>query len=163
MSNKACLLLILSMLAEALHAQNLNRPLNASWQFRKEGDAGWMRAVVPGTVHTDLLANNKIPDPFYRDNESKLQWIEKENWEYQGYFDLDQKTLDRQNIELAFNGLDTYADVYLNNELILRADNMFRTWTVDVKGLLRQRNNHLFIKFASAQNRVDSMAKSVLP
>jgi beta-mannosidase len=163
MRNKACLLLILSMLAEALHAQNLNRPLNASWQFRKEGDAGWMRAAVPGTVHTDLLANNKIPDPFYRDNESKLQWIEKENWEYQGYFDLDQKTLDRQNIELVFNGLDTYADVYLNNELILRANNMFRTWTVDVKGLLRQRNNHLFIKFASAQNRVDSMAKSVLP
>jgi beta-mannosidase len=163
MSLKHCLLFILVLIAGYARGQNLNRPLNASWQFRKEGDGGWMRAVVPGTVHTDLLANNKIPDPFYRDNETKLQWIEKENWEYQGYFDLDQKTLGRQNIELVFNGLDTYAHVYLNNELILQADNMFRSWTVDVKGLLKQRNNHFFIKFFSAQNRVDSMAKAVLP
>src|SRR5689334_21792554 len=92
-------------------AQHITTELKATWQFRKQGESQWMRAIVPGTVHTDLLANRKIPDPFYRDNESQLQWIEKENWEYQGSFLVDGKTLGHQHINLVFNGLDTYAQV----------------------------------------------------
>ncbi len=33
-----------------------------------------------------------------------------------------------KRIELVFEGLDTYADVYLNDSLILKAENMFREW-----------------------------------
>jgi len=42
---------------------------------RRAGDSGWLPATVPGDVHLDLLANKKIPDPFFRDNEAKLQWM----------------------------------------------------------------------------------------
>jgi beta-mannosidase len=154
---------ILILTSYSLSAQNITTELKANWQFRRQGDVQWMRANVPGTVHTDLLLNKKIPDPFYRDNEQKLQWIEKENWEYEADFDIDDKIISKQNIDLVFNGLDTYADVYLNGVLILQADNMFRTWKVDVKKYLRPRNNQLHIRFASAQNKVDSMAKAALP
>ena len=41
-----------------------------------------------GDVHLDLLANKKIDDPFYRDNEAKLQWIEKAGWDYSLDFDV---------------------------------------------------------------------------
>ena len=156
------LLLITSLFQPAL-SQNISYPLKSQWQFRKQGDGQWMPATVPGTVHTDLMANKKIPDPYYRDNESKVQWVSKENWEYQSSFNLDAKTFGKKHIELSFLGLDTYADVYLNDEKILAADNMFRTWVVDIKPWARLKNNKLLIRFYSAEKMVDSLARLALP
>ncbi len=139
--------------------------LSANWQFRKAGDSTeWMPATVPGTVHTDLLKNNKIPDPFYRDNESKVQWVDREDWEYKTSFDVDTLKLQQPNgnAELVFEGLDTYADVYLNGHKILEANNMFRTWKMDVKQWLKH-TNYLYIRFFSAQNKVEELAQKDAP
>ncbi len=57
--------------------------LLTGWQFREASKDRWYPAEVPGCVHTDLLKNKLIEDPFYRDNEQKLQWIGKTDWEYQ--------------------------------------------------------------------------------
>ena len=147
----------------SIQAQIITQDIQSHWQFRKQGESIWYKATVPGTVHTDLLNNKLIPDPYYRDNESKLQWIDKANWEYKTQFNVDIKTFSQKNIDLVFEGLDTYADVYLNDKLILQADNMFRGWTVNVKSLIKKGNNLLLIKFSSAQNKVDSIARSKLP
>ena len=148
---------------QTIFAQNISIDLNKNWKFHKEGENRWHNATVPGTVHTDLLADKLIPDPFFRDNESKLQWIDKANWEYKTVFNVDTKTFNQKEIELVFDGLDTYADVYLNGRLILKADNMFRGWTINVRSFLRQSGNELKIYFSSAQNKVDSIARSKLP
>jgi beta-mannosidase len=137
--------------------------LKSSWKFKRVGGNVWMKATVPGTVHTDLLANKIIPDPFYRDNESKLQWIGKEDWEYATTFNIDSIKFNRKYVELVFEGLDTYADVYLNDHLILQANNMFRTWRIDVKGFIHLKNNQLHIIFRSAERITDSLAKAALP
>lgn len=126
--------------------KNLNKQ---NWKFRKKGDTKWYKASVPGTVHTDLLENKIIPDPFFGDNEKKLQWIENENWEYSTTFRLSDKELKQDNIELQFEGLDTYAKVFLNDSLILSADNMFRIWTVEIKKYLHKEKNKLYILFES--------------
>ncbi|HEX2683474.1 MAG TPA: hypothetical protein VHL77_06060, partial [Ferruginibacter sp.] len=144
-------------------AQNISIDLNKNWQFKNQKESKWYPATVPGTVHTDLLANKLIPDPFYRDNESKLQWIDKADWEYKTVFNVDAATFSKKNVELLFDGLDTYADVYLNGKLILQADNMFRGWTVNVKRSIKRTGNELLIKFYSAQHKVDSIAKARLP
>ena len=76
-------------------AQSGNAALNldSGWQFRQVAAGGgtsegeWLPATVPGDVHLDLLAK-RIPDPFYRDDEAKLQWIEQASWEYQDTFDV---------------------------------------------------------------------------
>ena len=127
----------------------IRQELNQNWQFRQVGTAEWLPAKVPGEVHTDLLSNNKIEDPFYRLNEHDLQWIDKEDWEYQTTFVVDAQTLARQHIEMVFHGLDTYAEVSLNGQSILSADNMFRTWEADVKALLKEGENELTIVFTS--------------
>jgi beta-mannosidase len=132
----------------------LSVPINAGWQFREVGKDAWHTATVPGCVHTDLLANHLIDDPFYRDNEQKQQWIGKTDWEYQTHFAVTPATLRRENIELVFQGLDTYADVYLNDTLILKADNMFRTWGVDCKHALKPGDNTLRVRFHSPINDV---------
>lgn len=121
-----------------------------NWQFRACGDEAWLPAVVPGTVHTDLLRSGLISQPFYGKNEHELQWIDKKDWEYRTTLQLDAEWQSLAVTELSFAGLDTYADVYVNNVHALSADNMFRAWSVDVKGLLRTGDNEILVKFRSA-------------
>ena len=100
-------------------------------------------------MHLDLLRNKLIPDPFYRDNEAKLQWIENADWEYRTTVQVTPEMLAHKNIELVFEGLDAYAKVYLNDKLMLTADNMFREWRVDVKSDLKAGANQLRVVFPS--------------
>ena len=145
------------------NAQNSLIVLKNGWQFRQEKTVKWNAATVPGEVHTDLLNNKLIPDPFFRDNEKKLQWIEKKNWEYKTSFQVTPEALKKNNAALVFDGLDTYATVYLNGKQILKANNMFRQWRVDVKKYLNPGTNKLVVVFLSAQNVVDLLAKKDLP
>jgi beta-mannosidase len=130
-------------------------PLNSSWEFRQMvkaigADAPvWRPAQVPGDVHLDLLRNKLIPDPFYRDNEAKLQWIENADWEYRTTIQAPPELLSHKNIELVFEGLDAYAEVYINEKLVLTADNMFREWRVDVKSDLKAGANQVRVVFPS--------------
>ena len=130
-----------------LHAADRHE-INAGWQFRQQNFGAWRAATVPGTVHTDLLANKAIEDPFYRTNERDQQWIDKVNWEYRTAFDAPY-IAGRDSVALVFDGLDTYAEITLNGRRILSADNMFRTWRVNVTGLLRAKGNELHILFRS--------------
>ncbi len=72
----------------------------------------WYEATVPGCVHTDLLNNSIIEDPYYRLNERDVQWVDKKDWEYSTTFKIDKNTLDKDVVELDFKGLDTYANVF---------------------------------------------------
>ena len=107
-NNKIFPVLILSLMV-AIHsaAQPVSKEIDSDWKFHKVGNGDWHKAVVPGCIHTDLINNNIIQDPFYRDNELKLQWIDKYSWEYKTEIDVDQKMISKQNIELNFKGLDT--------------------------------------------------------
>lgn len=129
-------------------------PILSGWKFRELGKDTWYPALVPGCVHTDLLNNKLIDDPFYRDNEQKLQWIGKTDWEYQTNFNITSEILERDQIDLVFEGLDTYANIFLNDESLLNVDNMFRTWRADCKRLLRPGANTLRIRFRSPVNEV---------
>jgi beta-mannosidase len=121
-----------------------------NWTFNKQGETKKRIATIPGTVHTDLFANQLIPDPFFGANEKQLQWIENENWEYETTFLLSEKEISNENIELEFEGLDTYATVYINGKIVLEADNMFRKWIISANNHLKKGKNHLKIVFQSA-------------
>lgn len=121
--------------------------INTGWQYKKATEPSWSNATVPGSVHVDLLNENKIQDPYYRLNEKDQQWIGESDWEYKTVFKVSKELFDQQNVSLLFEGLDTYADVYLNNEKILSSDNMFRTWEVDVKSKIKVGENQLRVYF----------------
>ena len=123
----------------------LEQKLHTNWQFQQKGTKKWYKATVPGCIHTDLLANGIIEDPYYRLNESKVQWIDKEDWIYKSSFNLNNESYKKQHHEIEFEGLDTYASVYLNNSLILESNNMHRTYVVDVKSYIKLGENNLKI------------------
>jgi beta-mannosidase len=160
-------LLLVSPLCAAASAEPSSQALNTGWQFRAVGTTEkaevqqWHPAQVPGVVHTDLLRNNLIPDPFDRDNEFRLQWIGLTDWEYQTTFQLDSAALNHDHVDLVFDGLDTFADVYLNDQAILHADNMFRRWRIPAKPLLKPGPNTLRIVFHSAITKMIPYVKTL--
>ena len=130
--------------------------INHDWVFRCSDSLTCYKAEVPGNVHRDLLSNKLIPDPFVGLDETKVQWIEKKDWVYETSFDIPDLIFNKKFIELQFEGLDTYAEVYLNDTLILSANNMFRSWKVEIKAKTNshQYNNRLTILFHSPINFV---------
>ncbi|MBI4927801.1 MAG: glycoside hydrolase family 2 protein, partial [Anaerolineae bacterium] len=111
--------------------------LTAHWQFRQAGTVEWLPATVPGGVHTDLLAADRIPDPFVGDNEQRVQWVAESDWEYRHTFTIDPALLNEDQVWLVCDGLDTLATITLNGRELGRTDNMFRQYRWDVKALLR--------------------------
>jgi beta-mannosidase len=150
--------------AQGTSAQNAVLALDHGWQFRQSpagsgtSDGEWLPATVPGDVHLDLLANKRIPDPFYRDNETKLQWIDEASWEYELNFDVPAAFLARSNVDLVFDGLDAAAEVYLNDAHVLSADNMFRVWRVPAKANLHAGKNVLRVVFPSPIKAAEKVA-----
>jgi len=127
----------------------IQQEIKEGWTFKQVRGNNWYPATVPGVIHTDLIANEIIEDPFYRLNERGVQWVDKEDWEYKTTFVVSPGLFNKQHLELYFKGLDTYADVYLNDELLLEANNMHREWRVDVKKEIKEGENELRIYFHS--------------
>ncbi|KAJ3412271.1 hypothetical protein HDV05_001030 [Chytridiales sp. JEL 0842] len=113
-------------------------------------------ASVPSNVHLDLKALDLIPEPFENTNENDLQWIGERDWWYKCEFTVDQATLDlvksaNVKADLVFDGLDTFATVFLNGAEVYKSDNMFiahRVAAVNSKLVLG--TNTLHILFESA-------------
>ena len=132
----------------------LKQNLNAGWKFQESGASDWKNSKIPGCVHLDLFNNELIPEPFYGTNEIDLQWISDKDWNYKLIFEPKLGLLSQKKLLLKFNGLDTYADVFLNGKKILETDNMFHPWMADVKGLLNEGENELLVHFFSPINKI---------
>ena len=150
---KLIVIMMLGLFPMLLNAMVKKEPerisLNNGWEFSQVGKGEWLPATVPGTVHQDLMDNDKLVNPFYGMNEEKVQWVEKEDWQYRTTFTLTKEQLARQAAVLIFEGLDTYADIYLNGSLLERTDNMFVGYKLPVKGVLREGENRLQVYFHS--------------
>ena len=114
--------------------------INKNWQFKALDTLDWKTATVPGNVFTDLLKHKIIEDPFVKTNEEKVQWVSEKSWEYKTTFNLSDKTLKKENIELHFEGLDTYAIIYLNNSLLGQTDNAFKKFSFNINELAKKAN-----------------------
>lgn len=123
--------------------------LHRNWKLFHPHNKKWIPATVPGCVHTDLKKAGLIPDPFWGRNELDLQWIENEDWIYQTDFQISDREIAFENIDLVCDGLDTLASIFLNGKKVAVSENMFVSHRLDVKKLLKRGRNQLEIKFSS--------------
>lgn len=133
------------------------RSLTSGWTVRPVDPRGpqvaanWpVAATVPGSVHADLTAAGVIPDPHVDANELAVRWVADIGWEYQTCVTTDATTMRAERLDLVFDGLDTIATVIVNGHEIAQTQNMHRTYRFDVTALLRQGDNELVVRFASA-------------
>ncbi|KAI4762453.1 putative beta-mannosidase [Aureobasidium sp. EXF-3400] len=126
--------------------------LKESWEFKQTDLDNWMPVkTVPTNVHLDLIANNVIPDPFLGFNELKCEWVADKGWTYRTRLPEVEPTRDGQIHELVLDGLDTFATVKVNGEIVLESDNMFIPYRIDItKNLKDGKDNTLDIDFRSA-------------
>ncbi|MDI1314058.1 glycoside hydrolase family 2 protein [Prosthecobacter sp.] len=103
-----------------------------------QGD--WFAAEVPGTVASALRARGQW-------NHQNPPDVDAQDWWYRTSFAAAARTVDEACV-LCFDGLASLADVWLNGELILSSDNMFRSYRVDVTQALKD-ENELVIRFRS--------------
>ncbi len=134
----------------------LSFPLHNGWQFQESDSSRFLPATVPGCIHTDLLNHKLIPEPFWGNNEDKVQWIEEKDWLYRCEFEASPECLAQEHVELVAEGLDTVATVRLNGEVILESDNMFIGHRIDVTGKLKTGKNQLEILFSSPMKTIRS-------
>jgi beta-mannosidase len=150
-------LIIILLLITSVSYSQVRKISLSDWNFKNTKDAEWHKATVPGTIHTDLLENKLIEDPFYGTNELSLQWIEKDNWEYVTTFTVNEEQLN-DDCEIVFEGLDTYADVFVNDKKLFTADNMFLEWINPCKEFLKRGENTIRVLFYSPVKIEDSLA-----
>lgn len=140
--------ILLSNFAQATHKDL--KPLELTWKFAQKDSLVWRNAVVPGCVHTDLVRENIIRDPFIGDAEKECKWVADKDWVYQSDpFDVSTSILNMDVVRFQFPGLDTYTIIYINDRIALKTDNAFRTWTIDAKPFLNKKDNVIRIEFLS--------------
>lgn len=149
--NKLSLLFL--VFTSILNAQEESLLLDGAWEFKAVSADKWMPAEVPGVVHLDLLNNNVIEDPFYRMNESKVQWIGKEKWEYKRNFEVSESLFNKSQIKLFCDGLDTFASVYINDQLVATTNNMHLRYQFDCKPYVKKGSNTIKVVFDSYLER----------
>lgn len=144
--------------------------LCGTWKFRCHNSCNadlpeiynterWLEGTVPGTVHTDLMNNSVIPDPYHRMNENKVQWTDAVRWEYVREFTVDESLLKHKHIEMIAEGLDTFATVYINDKEVGKTDNMFTEFRFDIKPYLIAGKNLIRILFDSPELVAENLEK----
>jgi len=134
--------------------------LNGSWKMRKLDNGETVPAIVPGSMLNDLFNAGKIEDPFWRDNEKEVKKVFYEDYLYEKSFEILPEDLEYDKLELVCHGLDTLSEIYLNEELISKTDNMHRTWRFDIQNKLSIGKNHICIIFRSPLKFLDEKVKN---
>lgn len=138
LSNMIRLLLFLLCLSNFTHAQITL----SQWEVRAQTETVWYPTPVPGRVYDALLAAERIPNPYVGQYEDSVQWVGQVQWVYRTHFEADS-ALVKQNSELYFEGIDTYAQVYLNGKWVGTTHNAFHAWRFGVEKLLVAGKNTL--------------------
>lgn len=137
------------------------QPLNQGWNLKTDTLGIDLQVNLPSEAHADLYDAGLIPHPYGEgDEEQQLQWIPQHIWDYSLNFDVEKDVWQNDNIDLIFNGLDTYADVWLNGEKILHSDNMFVRYEKEVKNILKKHGNELKVRFYPYDKQRDSLIET---
>jgi len=125
--------------------------LNGAWTLEILGESPFkgesLQATIPGSVYSTLLNADKMPDPFWRDNELDALKIMEHDFIFTRVFDIENHSA--KEILLMCEGLDTLCDLELNGEKVGFADNMHRQWEFDITDKVKKTGNELKLTFYS--------------
>jgi len=141
--------------------------LTGTWQFKqypvsarrmRDLDEGnWLNCTVPSSVYTNLVEAKVIDRSSLTRSPEEFFPISLESWIYRKNFSLPANFQKNEKIELVFDGLDTFGQIWLNGKIIAKTNNMFCKWRFDVTSLIKEKNNELLVKFDSAVKEGDRL------
>lgn len=137
------------MLSEDFTRTAIRLDLAGDWQLSSVDNSHALAMELPGDVHSALLKAGVIDDPYVGRNENDVQWVAHKDWviertvtvgadDIAGYWYLDLEYL------------DTVASVFVNDKLVLEAENCFRRYRADVSKTLVAGENRIRIVLHSS-------------
>ena len=125
--------------------------------------ADWVEVSAPGDTYLALHAAGRLPHPFTDQNEAECAWVSQREWWWRSDF-TPPPVRAGARLTLRFLGLDTFATIWLNGEVLGEADNMFRAYAFDVTDKVRRgRPNRLAVRFDPPSDRLKDTAQPPLP
>ena len=110
-------------------------------------DGGWIAATAPGDTHAALHRAGRLPDPLRDENEATCAWVEEREWWWVTTFTAPAAGA-HERLTLVFDGLDTHATIWLDDELLGTSANMFLAARFDVTSRVRAGVTHtLAVRF----------------
>jgi len=133
--------------------------LCGQWDFKEADTEAWKKGAVPGCVQLDLMRLGEVPDPFYGLNEIHMHRLEEKEWVYRKEFVIQGGDLADKQVDLVFEGIDTYAEVYLNGWYVGRAENMFIPYRYDVVDIVKPGKNILEVRLLSPLTTIKDLER----
>ena len=81
-----------------------------NWQL--EFDGRTIPAKVPGDITIDLYNAGIVKNPYFGDNQKENEWIPRRDFTYITEIEADEDLLVQESVQLVFNGIDVYSDIY---------------------------------------------------
>lgn len=113
-------------------------------------------AAVPGDITIDLYNAGLVKNPYFGDNQKENDWIPRQDFTYITEMDVSEELLAQESVQLVFDGIDVYSEIFLNGKKIGSTENMFLQYRFDVKGLLQKGKNELRVEMQSTLNKMDT-------
>ena len=124
--------------------------------MKRLGENESIQGAVPGSVYNDLLKTGKMEDPFFRDNEAATLELSKYNYQYERTFCIEESQMNSDKLLLVCEGLDTLAEVYINETLIAETNNMHRRYEFDIKSFVELGVNSIRVVFYSPISYIEN-------
>lgn len=118
-------------------------------------------AVIPGSVYGNLLRQGLMPDPYERMNELDALKLMENAFRFQTVFSLTGEQMAADFLLLRFDGIDTLAEIYLNDILLGHADNMHRVWEFHIRDAAREGENTLRVEISSPTRYIEEENEKV--
>lgn len=128
--------------------------LHQNWTLHQQEKGISCPAIVPGSVHDSLKNAGLIPDAHHGYAEKDQKWVGRVDWTYETEFEVAPDMLRHERIELCFEGIDTYATIWLNDIEIGKSCSMYRSWTFDVANVIRPGKNSLRVEISNVYDRM---------
>ena len=137
------------------------------WKLTNQNKSISVEGHIPGDVYADLITAKIINDPYVGYNDVLYRWVAMDNWTYSAT-EVQLPHHAKHKWFLFGDGIDTVADININGRTVLKTDNMFRGYSVDIDGHLRERNTidlvfHSPIWYAAEQSKVMPQPETGIP
>jgi beta-mannosidase len=134
----------------------LERYFISNWKINFKEYKG-LETQIPSSVYSVLLNNNLMGDPFYRDNEYAIRDLCNEDCEFYTKITVTEDEMNKDKIILKFNGVDTIADLYINDKFIGAMNNMHRSFEFNIKRNIKVGLNEIRLNIKSPNKYIEEM------
>ncbi len=119
-----------------------------------------LNQTIPGDIHSTLLQNKIIQDPYYAKNELDIQWVGRTEWILERQIEVNSSFKTNKQF-IVLEGADTFVNVLINGQKVGQCFNQFRLWRFDITDYLKEGENTIRLEFEPSEKYALEDAKNL--